>query len=64
MAQINFGGVTEDVVTREEFPMDKALQVLKNVIILSRLFVEIPGFVGWLCPPGSGLLGLLIFESC
>jgi len=33
MAQINFGGVTEDVVTREEFPMDKALEVLKNETI-------------------------------
>lgn len=30
MAKINFGGVTEDVVTREEFPLDKAREVLKN----------------------------------
>jgi ketol-acid reductoisomerase len=28
MAQINFGGTVEEVVTREEFPMDKALDVL------------------------------------
>ncbi|HEY0899237.1 MAG TPA: ketol-acid reductoisomerase [Sphingobacteriaceae bacterium] len=30
MAKINFGGVTEDVVTREEFPLEKAQQVLKH----------------------------------
>ncbi len=30
MAQLNFGGVMEDVVTREEFPLEKAKQVLKN----------------------------------
>ncbi len=33
MAKINFGGVTEEVVTREEFPMDRALNVLKNETI-------------------------------
>ncbi len=33
MAQINFGGVTEEVVTREEFPLDKARETLKNEII-------------------------------
>ncbi|MBM3401259.1 MAG: ketol-acid reductoisomerase [Bacteroidetes bacterium] len=30
MAKINFGGVTEDVVTREEFSLDKAREVLKD----------------------------------
>jgi ketol-acid reductoisomerase len=30
MAKINFGGVTEDVVTREEFPLDKAREILKD----------------------------------
>jgi len=30
MAQINFGGVLENVVTREEFSLDKAREVLKN----------------------------------
>ncbi len=30
MAKINFGGVTEDVVTREEFPLSKARQILKD----------------------------------
>ena len=30
MAQINFGGVDETVVTRDEFPLDKALEYLKD----------------------------------
>lgn len=30
MAKINFGGVIEEVVTREEFPLDKAREVLKD----------------------------------
>lgn len=33
MAQINFGGVEENVVTREEFPLEKALEVLKDETI-------------------------------
>ena len=33
MAKINFGGTMEEVVTREEFPMEKALAVLKNETI-------------------------------
>jgi len=33
MAKINFGGVTEEVVTREEFPLDKAREVLKDETI-------------------------------
>lgn len=30
MAKINFGGVTEEVVTRSEFPLEKAREVLKD----------------------------------
>ncbi|WP_020531548.1 ketol-acid reductoisomerase [Flexithrix dorotheae] len=30
MAKINFGGVEEEVVTREEFPLEKAQEVLKD----------------------------------
>jgi len=30
MAKLNFGGVEENVVTREEFPVSKAQEVLKN----------------------------------
>ena len=33
MAKINFGGVEENVVTREEFPLDKAREVLKDETI-------------------------------
>ena len=33
MAKLNFGGVEENVVTREEFPLSKAQQVLKDELI-------------------------------
>lgn len=33
MAQINFGGVEENVVTREEFPLEKAREILKDETI-------------------------------
>jgi len=33
MAQLNFGGVTENVMTREEFPLSKAQEVLKNEVV-------------------------------
>jgi len=33
MALIDFGGVKEQVVTRKEFPMAKALKTLKNEVI-------------------------------
>jgi ketol-acid reductoisomerase len=33
MAKTNFGGVIEDVVTREEFPLEKAREVLKNEVV-------------------------------
>ncbi len=33
MAQINFGGTVENVVTREEFPLEKALETLSNETI-------------------------------
>lgn len=33
MAKINFGGVEENVVTREEFPLAKAREVLKDEVI-------------------------------
>lgn len=33
MAKINFGGVEENVVTREEFPLEKAREVLKNEVV-------------------------------
>ena len=33
MAKIDFGGVLEEVVTRDEFPLSKAREVLKNEIV-------------------------------
>ncbi|MCK4283871.1 MAG: ketol-acid reductoisomerase [Candidatus Brocadiae bacterium] len=33
MAKIDFGGTVEDVVTRDEFPMEKAHEVLKDEVI-------------------------------
>lgn len=33
MAKLNFGGVVENVVTRDEFSLDKAKEVLKNDVI-------------------------------
>jgi len=33
MAKINFGGINENVVLREEFPLSKAIEVLKNETI-------------------------------
>jgi ketol-acid reductoisomerase len=33
MTKINFGGVVEQVVTRDEFPLEKARQVLKDEVV-------------------------------
>src|SRR5437764_5852428 len=33
MAKLNFGGVVENVVTREEFPLSKAQEVLKDEVV-------------------------------
>jgi ketol-acid reductoisomerase len=33
MAEMNFGGVVENVVTRDEFPLEKAKEVMKNEVI-------------------------------
>ena len=33
MAKIDFGGVTEEVVTRDEFPLEKARKVLKDEVV-------------------------------
>jgi ketol-acid reductoisomerase len=34
MAKIDFGGVVEEVVTRDEFPLDKARAVLKDEVVV------------------------------
>ncbi|AZA54124.1 ketol-acid reductoisomerase [Chryseobacterium sp. G0201] len=33
MAKLNFGGIEENVVTRQEFPLEKAQEVLKNEVV-------------------------------
>lgn len=33
MAKINFGGTEEEVITREEFPLEKAREILKNEVV-------------------------------
>ena len=33
MAKIDFGGVVEEVITRDEFPLGKALEILKDETI-------------------------------
>jgi ketol-acid reductoisomerase len=33
MAEIDFGGVSENVVTRDEFPLDKAREVLRDEVV-------------------------------
>jgi len=33
MAKLNFGGTEENVVTREEFPLSKAQEVLKDEVV-------------------------------
>lgn len=33
MAKINFGGVVEDVITVQEFPLDKARKILKDEVV-------------------------------
>lgn len=44
MAKLNFGGVEENVVTRDEFPMDKAREVLaEEVIAIIGYGVQGPG---------------------
>lgn len=44
MATINFGGIEENVVTREEFPLSKAVEVLKNeTIVVIGYGVQGPG---------------------
>ena len=44
MAKINFGGVEEEVVTRQEFPLSKAQEVLKSeTIVIIGYGVQGPG---------------------
>jgi ketol-acid reductoisomerase len=46
MAQLNFGGIMENVVTREEFSLEKAREILKN---------ETVAVIGYGVRPGQAL---------
>ena len=44
MAKLNFGGVEETVITREEFPLEKAREILKDeTIAVIGYGVQVPG---------------------
>ena len=45
MAEMNFGGVIENVMTREEFPLEKAREILKNETIAVLVSAPSPGAV-------------------
>ena len=47
MAKMNFGGVIEEVMTREEFPLEKAREILKDETIAACDYtVKIPMYHG------------------
>ncbi|MDR0658621.1 MAG: ketol-acid reductoisomerase [Mediterranea sp.] len=57
MAQMNFGGVVENVVTREEFPLEKAREVLKKeTIAVIGYGVQGPGQALNLCDNGFNVI--------
>ena len=62
MAQINFGGSVEEVVTREEFPLEKAREVLANETIVLAIFSQLVIFFLKSCvTPSPSKISLLIF---
>lgn len=57
MAQMNFGGVIENVMTREEFPLEKAREILKDeVIAVLGYGVQGPGQACNLCDNGFNVI--------
>lgn len=57
MAEMNFGGVTENVVTSKEFPLDKAREVLKNeTIAVIGYGIQGPGQAGNLRDNGFNVI--------
>lgn len=57
MAKINFGGVEENVVTRDEFPLSKAQEILKNeTIAVIGYGVQGPGQAGNLRDNGINVI--------
>lgn len=57
MAKMNFGGVTEEVITREEFPLEKAREILKNeTIAVIGYGIQGPGQAGNLRDNGFNVI--------
>jgi ketol-acid reductoisomerase len=44
MVELDFGGVKEAVITRNEFPVDKARKILKNEIIATLGYDKVRNF--------------------
>ena len=53
MAIMNFGGVDENVVTREEFPLEKAREILKDETIA---VIGAAGGADGVCKEGQRIL--------
>ncbi|WP_337569394.1 ketol-acid reductoisomerase [Hallella sp.] len=57
MAKMNFGGVVEDVVTKEEFPLEKAREILKDeTIAVIGYGIQGPGQAGNLRDNGFNVI--------
>ncbi len=57
MAKMNFGGVVEEVVTKEEFPLEKAREILKNeTIAVIGYGIQGPGQAGNLRDNGFNVI--------
>ena len=57
MAKLNFGGVVEDVVTKEEFPLEKAREILKDeTIAVIGYGIQGPGQAGNLRDNGFNVI--------
>ncbi len=57
MAKMNFGGVVEDVVTKEEFPLEKACEILKDeTIAVIGYGIQGPGQAGNLRDNGFNVI--------
>ncbi len=57
MAKMNFGGVIENVVTKEEFPLEKAREILKNeTIAVIGYGIQGPGQAGNLRDNGFNVI--------
>ena len=61
MAKINFGGVDENVVTREEFTLEKMFADDEPFLLDVHVLEE--GMVMPMVPPGKGIHQIMITEN-